>query len=103
MVNRSEGSSITQYHLPWELELSRFDVEREVAVLHGSEADVRHFSRIVEAELRCLVELILHMSDVLRSSEFRTCELDYGNMIMKVIRRCPMLLAYLKGTAGRVL
>ena len=102
MVNRSESSSVTQHHLPRELELSRLDVKRGVAVLHGSETDVRRFSRIVETELRCLVELIRHLSDVLRGSEFRTCELDYGNMIMKVIRTYPILLAHLQGTSQRV-
>jgi hypothetical protein len=100
-VNRPEISSITQYYLPRELELSILDVKHEVAVLHGSEADVRRFIKIIEAELRCLVELIRHLSDVVRGPEFRTCEYRYGNTIMKIIQTYPVLLAYLRGTAER--
>lgn len=68
-------SSIVKYHLPRDFEQSRLDAEREVTVLHASEADVRWLSRIVETELRCLVELARHLSDVLRGSKFGTCEL----------------------------
>ena len=101
-MNRPERSSITQYHLPRELELSTLDVKREVAVPQGSETNIRRFSRIFEAELCYLVELIRHLSDVLRGSILRTCELHYGNTTMKVIRTYSILLAYLRGTAERV-
>ena len=81
-MNRPARSRIARYHLPRELELSRLDIICEVAVLHGSEANVRWFSRIAETELRRLVELVRHLSNVLRCSELRTCEFYYGNTIM---------------------
>ena len=81
VVNKPEGSSTTRY-LPRELELSRFDVEREVAVLDGPEADVRWIVGIIETKLRRLVKLARHLSDVLRRPELGTHEFHYGNTIM---------------------
>ena len=65
------------YYLPWELELSRLDVEHKVAIFHSPEVDVRWFIRVAKMQLCCLVKPAHHLSDVLQSPEFRTFKLHY--------------------------